>query len=383
MVDRSMGGRRGQGSRPKTRGGRFPDRGPLPQQQARDQHILLGGMNMSNLSKSLMAGSALVLMLGATAASAQTLRMTGPFPANHRLWVHGGTHFGDLVSEATGQSVKFELFPADQLGKDVVGLLKSGLADVALVPVSYISADFPLTTVVELPGVYADACEGTAMLWELSKEGGFLQQEEYARNGIRVLFASALPAYALLNGRRDIARVEDLGGLKIRANGAAMTSTVNALGAVPIPLEGADFYNAFSRGTVDGGVLALASVESFGVGPYLTKGVEGLGFGAATVLYAMSEAGWARLPDDVKAAFEKAAMETQDHLCNALKEIEATTLKKLEAEYGLVMSALPEAEAQKVQERLSTVAEQWAANAERNGAKGQAALEALRAVSGQ
>lgn len=114
------------------------------------------------------------------AQSEQTLKVSFIFPQSHWLWEQGGEVFANKVTQATDGRVTFTAFPAGQLGKQTAGAVRSGIADMGIAVPSYEADKFPLTSVGELPGMHGSACEGTAKLWNLMKEGEGL---ELCRNG--------------------------------------------------------------------------------------------------------------------------------------------------------------------------------------------------------
>lgn len=68
------------------------------------------------------------------------------FPATHWVWVEGGAKFVERVAERSGGAIRFDSFPAGQLGKKGVDILNSGLA-MAVVVSSCEPAKLPLTSV--------------------------------------------------------------------------------------------------------------------------------------------------------------------------------------------------------------------------------------------
>lgn len=166
--------------------------------------------------------AAAAFALAGAAAQAETLKLAHPLPANHFVYEQGLKQFTDAVTAATDGEVTFDVYPANQLGKDYLTLLNVGLADVALIVTSYAADKFPLTSVTELPGHYATSCEGTAKTWALAQPGGILDAEEYAPQGFRVLFVSTLTPYRFMTASKKVETVDDVAGLKTYANGAAM-----------------------------------------------------------------------------------------------------------------------------------------------------------------
>ena len=79
-------------------------------------------------------------MLAAASSWAQTvtLRVADSFPVGHFIPKGATLPFMDEVTKRSGGRVKFEYFPAQQLGKaaDLLNLTQSGVADIGYVGVS-------------------------------------------------------------------------------------------------------------------------------------------------------------------------------------------------------------------------------------------------------
>lgn len=257
------------------------------------------------------------LAAGAPAMAQETvnLKFAHIAPATHYLWQHGAKPFTEAVTQGTGGRVTFDVYPAGQLGKDYVSILNSGIADVVFFVANYAPDKFPLTSVVELPSPYKTSCEATARFSELAREGGLLNEQEYKPQGIHVLFVSSLRPYTVMTTSKPVTDIDTLAGLKLRANGAAMDKAVRALGAVPVRVSSPEAYDALTRGTVDGGVYSYLSLPEFKLDQIFKHAVDGIQIGSPGIIFAMSDKGWQRLPDDVKARMTEAAAAAQNALC--------------------------------------------------------------------
>jgi len=127
----------------------------------------------------------------------------------------------DQVTELSGGSIKFEYYPAEQLGKarDMLAMIGTGVADVAYVAPSYISDKLPASAVGELPWGYSDPCVGTKAFWNLAKEGGTLWENELKAVGMRVVFALMLPPNQLVMAAEGFSDFDSLKGRKVRTSG--------------------------------------------------------------------------------------------------------------------------------------------------------------------
>lgn len=332
-----------------------------------------------NVGTKFFAAVAAALALGspATAQDSIALKFAHQFPAENYLWTEGGQVFADAVTEATGGKVSFEVFPAAQLGKDNILLMTTGLADlVALVP-SYTPEKLPLSSVSELPGLFSSSCEGTGKLWQIAQPGGLLDQAEFGPQKFRAVFAVTAPPYKIFTKGKQITSMEDLASLRLRAGGGGMDTTIRALDGVPVKLPATELYDSISRGTLDGAVLAYLTLEPFDLDTSFEYGLEGVQLGTASIIYAIREDSWQKLPEDVQAAMIEAGRKASDNLC-AWKDNEEAAVRAKMVENGFVTNELAPEELALWDERLESVGEQWVEQASRTGKDTQALLDAMR-----
>mgnify|MGYP000857560920 CR=1 FL=1 len=329
-------------------------------------------------ASALMLAASACFALPSLAQEEQNFRITQVFAATHWHWTEGMEFFTKQVEEASGGKITFEPYHAGQLGQDSTQLVTSGLADMGLLVPSYEAEKLPLTTVTELPGFHRTACEGTAMYWKLAQPGGALYENEYKPLGVHPLYVILLPPYQLATSTKKVTNLDELSGLKIRANGAAMDKTVRDLGAVPVRVTTNELYDSLSRGTVDGAFWIIGTTKLVGLEKLLRYTVQGPLLGAGSTFFAISEDKWESLDDETKRILTEAGLKTQEHLCQYLDDTDARVAKELVDEGNLEVTHLTDAEAAVWAERIKTVPEEWAEEMDSTGRPGAAVLEAFR-----
>ena len=73
-----------------------------------------------------------------------------------------------------------------------------------------------------------------------------------------------------------------------------MDKSVRLLGAVPVRVTSNEFYDALTRGTVDGGMWPVGSTKVVGLEKALSYAVVGPQLGAGSTFFAVSEKAWQR-----------------------------------------------------------------------------------------
>lgn len=321
----------------------------------------------------------------ATAAMAQetNLKVAMVFPQTHWHFTYGLDPFMKEAERLSGGNLKFESYPAGQLGKETTMLVTSGLAEIGLLVPSYETDKLPLTSVTELPGFHSNSCEGTRKLWEMSKEGGPLYEAEYKQLGVRPLYAVLMGPYQMTSATKKVTSLDELKGLKVRANGAAMEKAIRALGAIPVKVTTTELYDALSRGTVDGAFWPIGSTKMQGLENLIKYTVAGPQLGAGATVFAISEKAWQKLDPEAQQALAQAGETTMASLCQHLDEDDARVTKELVDEGLLEVTRLsPEQEAAWA-ERIATVGDEWAKEMNSTGRPGTELLEAYRALPTQ
>lgn len=314
------------------------------------------------------------------AEAAETLRLADSFPVGHYIAEGMTKVWMDRVTELTNGEVKFDYYPAEQMGKskDLLSLTQTGVVDVGYVGVSYIADKLPLAAVGELPEAFDTSCVGTNAYWTLAKPGGVLDQAELAPLKVRMLFVMVLSPYHVMTARKEITGADSFRGLKLRTTGGTKEMAVELLGATPVSIPAPETREALSRGTIDGVLFPHSSVPPYGLESQLKYGTEGINFGSFVASYVISEDRWQQLSPEVQQAMVQAGEEVNHTACAMGEKSDMDDKKKMEGA-GVTFVSLPDADRQQVEEKLATIGESWAKALDARGKPGTEILEAFRA----
>lgn len=133
-------------------------------------------------------------------------------------------------------------------------LVDDGIADIVHISPSYSPGRFPELEVLELPGLLKDMREATMVFTSLVASG---RVKSYG-NFVPLLTVGNPPF--IVHTVQPINSLADLKGKKIRSSGVTLTSTVRALGAVPVGLAISELAESLGRGTIDGLTTQLTVV---------------------------------------------------------------------------------------------------------------------------
>jgi len=333
-------------------------------------------------SMTLIAATAALAAAGSSAAFAQgapiTMRVADSLPVGFPMTQYSSVYFMEQVAKATNNAVKFEHFPAEQLGKakDLLSLTQAGIIDVGYIVPAFVSDKMPFSAVAELPGSFKTTCAGVTAYWKLLKDG-ILAKEELAPNGIKAVFAALNPPYQAFMRNKEITKLSDLSGLKIRAASGGQAILMRKLGAVPINIAGADIYEALSRGTIDGVLFPIPGVIGYDLGGLIKHMTFGQNFGDVVTFHGVSLKRWNELPPAVRAAMEKAGDDATRNACALLDRDVAGNAETLKGK-GVKVNTLPPDEQAKLDAMHEEVAQQWAKELDARGKPGTAVLKAFR-----
>lgn len=257
------------------------------------------------LMKSILCSAALALALAAPhAADARELRVSSFEPPQGfysskvlQAWI-------DRVNPTLSPDNQFRLYPGGILGAPPAQaeLVKAGVADVALVVPTYTPGLFPLSGVVEVPGLVETSAEGTAILNAVQDAG--LLSGEYADYKVLALFTT--PGYRFLMTGDGVAKPADLNGLKLRTPSPFGSELLALLGASGVAIPAPQVYENLERGVVAGAVWVMDAYRTFRLDE-VAPAVTSLRFTASPMAILMNKATWDSLPEADRAALEAAS----------------------------------------------------------------------------
>lgn len=204
---------------------------------------------MPNVVRFCQGVAAVALLLSASAASADTLRLAHA-SSSTSLIQQAATRFADSVSAETGGALTVQIYPDGQLGDEgpIADGVGAGSIDIGLGGVA--DAIDPKLNVVTLPFLFADAEGAHAFL------DGPVGQKVFdtgADNGFVMLGAldSGFRQFATVG--TGIAEPGDMAGLKLRTPpNPVILATMEALGALPQSIPFGEVYTALQSHVVDG-----------------------------------------------------------------------------------------------------------------------------------
>ncbi|WP_142846226.1 TRAP transporter substrate-binding protein [Telmatospirillum sp. J64-1] len=212
-------------------------------------------MNRNWFSKSVAAlAVTAALSVGGTAQAAEyTLKFSHFWPATSPLHTDIFQRWADTIEQESQGRIKVQVFPAQTLTRAAAsyeGVTKR-ISEVAATAQGYTANRFPLSQVVELPGVSQNALQGSCILQTLYDEG--LIRSEYEDTHPLFMFTHG-PGLLHTKGMA-VHSPADLAGKRLRRPTAVVGMLLEEAGAQPVGMPAPETYPSIQRGVIDGQVM--------------------------------------------------------------------------------------------------------------------------------
>jgi TRAP-type C4-dicarboxylate transport system substrate-binding protein len=207
----------------------------------------------------------------------------------------------DAAAKSAKDKLKIRIYPSQTLskGKDNWNAVKTGIADMGWCFHGYWPGMTPLADVISLPALpFKTAVKGSETLWKLYEKFPEIRKQ-FDDNHILLLYTS--DPYSLITTKKQVKRLEDLQGLKIRMTGGPPTDQMKALGGIPMSIPMPDNYIALKQGVIDGMGAPWEAIHSWRLYEVVNYYTE-TPFPAVYFSIAVNKRKWNKLPQDIKDA---------------------------------------------------------------------------------
>ncbi len=256
-------------------------------------------------TKAAFFASVMAAALAAPAVQAEELSFAHFVPPAHIITSSIVEPLSEAVSTATNGDLTIRVYPGGELGPGPVeqyARVVQGVADMAWGLSGYNSQQFPLSMIVELPGVVDAAGSGHEAMWRVYDE--YLTGEF---PGTRALALWTSEPNVLIMSEKEVRTPADLAGLRIRVSGAFPGQVIEALGATPVQMPANEMYNALQTGLIDGIMTGASAIQDFKIDEVAATYTTGPSLGNILFYVVMNEARYQGLSDEHKAALDSIA----------------------------------------------------------------------------
>ena len=326
------------------------------------------------------------LLLGSVTASAGTVTLKfvgshGPttgwaWPAYQRL--------GEATEKATEGRVKLQFYQPGQLVPFVQHLeaVRAGIIDMAAVVPGYYQNEFALSSLWNYMYTYYPNAQASAHMWfDLYDQ---YMAMDFEKLGLECPGANGFTAvaYDVFTVDKPLKTMDDMKGLKLRSNSAAMNKIIEAGGGIPVFMGGGAAPDALSKGMLNG----IPMSDHWGLGVKIWEyGKPGYwtvtgSFPQGVVCNAAStrkNSKWMKKvsPED-RAAIGEELAKWKYEISMRVNESAAVFQKKA-TENGVTLSEWPDSEKKRLQEGWADVINEAIEFAKKEGAPAKWMLDAM------
>ena len=261
----------------------------------------------------LVAVALLASLVLSTAALAEkkpefTLKL-GHLANTEHTWHKGSLKFAELVEEKTGGRVVVQVFPNEQLGKEmeVIGNIQSGIVDMLITGESMMNWA-PLCGLIAVPYMIRDSAHMEKIVE--GEVGQAIEKEVIEKVRLRPVAWFERGARNLTSNR-EVKKPEDLNGLRLRVpNVPLFVATWESLGAKPTPMAFSEVFTSLQQGIIDGQENPYDLIKSasfFEVQKFVNKTEHVRGW----IYLVIGEDKFQSMPEDIRKAVLEAGKEAQ------------------------------------------------------------------------
>ena len=209
--------------------------------------------------------AAALVIGGATGALAQDktfeLKLSHWVPPSHPLQ-RALEDWGASVEKDSGGTIKYKVYPAQQLGKafDHYDMARDGIADLTYINPGYQPGRFPIIGAGELPFLMANAKGGTQAL-----DAWYRKYAAQEMKDVKFCLAFVHDPGAFHSRSKKIVVPDDVKGMKIRPAHATMATFVTQLGGTNVQASAPEVRDILEKGVADAVTFPWGSVLLFGI----------------------------------------------------------------------------------------------------------------------
>ena len=326
------------------------------------------------------AAATLGTPLAALAQQTVTLKFHTFMAPQSNVWLTMHKPWMEKVEKDSGGRIKFEAYPAMQLGGTPVQLYdqaRDGVVDIVWTLPGNTAGRFPRIEVFELPFMMNNAESTSKAYWEYYQTHC---PDEFKETHVIALHVHGPGMFH--SATKQIKAPGDLKGMKVRGPTRQVTNMLKAVGAIPVGMPLPQIPDALSKGTIDACVIPWEVVPSVKVHELTKYHSEFDNTGGAlyttTFVMAMNTAKYNGLAPDLKKVIDaNSGLATSAWLGKTQQGNDANG-RKVTADRGNTIIQIGGAEREQFVKLSSEIDDAWVADMDKRGMPGQQMLKEAR-----
>jgi TRAP-type C4-dicarboxylate transport system substrate-binding protein len=334
------------------------------------------------LLKSTAAAALGAPALSGFAQQSVTLKFHTFMAPTSNVWLNMHKAWMDKVQKDSNGRIKFEAYPAMQLGGTPVQLYdqaRDGVVDISWTLPGNTAGRFPRTEVFELPFIMSNAEATSKAFWEYVQT---MAPDEY--KDTQVIALQCHGPGVIHTAEKAVRSVADMRGLKMRAPTRQVTKLLGSLGATPVGMPLPQIPDALSKGTIQGCVIPWEVVPSVKVHELTKFHAEfdpaGGSLYTTTFVMAMNKARYNSLPPDLKKVIDANSGVATSGWLGKVQQNGDVAGRKAAVERGNSIFTVSATEAQEFRRRSRAIEVEWVEDMNKRGFDGRKLLETARSL---
>ncbi len=333
----------------------------------------------------LKTGLAAAVVASAASSIAQpvvTLKFHTFMSPQSNVWLNMHKAWMDKVEKESGGKIKFEAYPAMQLGGTPVQLYdqaRDGVVDIIWTLPGNTAGRFPRVEVFELPFMMTNAEATSKAYWEYVQT---MAPDEFKE--VQVLALQVHGPGVIHTAEKSVKSMADMKGVKMRGPTRQVTKLMSSLGATPVGMPLPGIPDALSKGTIQGCVIPWEVVPSVKVHELTKFHAEFDPAGGAlyttTFVMAMNKAKYNSLPADLKKIIDNNSGMSASAWLGKTQQAGDAAGRKAAADHGNSIFTVGVEEAQAFRRAARPVELEWIEDMNKRGFDGKKLIETARAL---
>jgi TRAP-type C4-dicarboxylate transport system substrate-binding protein len=326
----------------------------------------------------LAGTAALAAALAAPTASAQDktfeLKLSHWVPPTHPLQ-KAMEEWGASVEKASNGTIKFKVFPSQQLGKafDHYDMARDGIADFTYVNPGYQPGRFPIIAAGELPFLIGDAKGGIRAL-----DAWYRKYAATEMKDVKYCFSFILDPLTWHSKTKKIVVPGDIKGMKVRPSQATVAAWVTLLGGSNVQASATEVRDVMEKGVAEAVTFPWGSVPLLGVDK-VTKYHMDAPLHTVTFQWLMSPKTYAAMsPAQKKVIDDHCTTEWAGRFADPWAVFERAGLEKVRALPGHEVYTITDAQLAEWKKSAEPLRAQWADSVRKAGGNPDAIMKELQ-----
>lgn len=335
---------------------------------------------MRILSAFLCTAGMAVALSGAAMAQDVTLRLHQMLPPQATIPAKAIAPWAEKVSQESNGRIKIEQYPSMQLGgrpPELYDQAKDGVVDIIWTVIGYTPGRFPKTEAFELPFMVTSGEATSKAFHEFA--------EKHAADEFKDVKVIAFHTHGpgLIHSKSPVNTLEDMKGLKIRGGSRVINQLLEKLEATPVGMPVPSVPESLSKGVIDATTIPWEVTIPLKVSELVKNhttfsGENGLY--TLTFVFAMNQASYDKLPDDLKKVIDdNSGIEAAALFGRAMDGGDTAGLAIAQKANNNIIT-VDEEQTNKWKEAAQPVIDGWIAEMDGKGLDGKALVEDAKAL---